>query len=190
VHGHASVRRSMGVFGHVRPHITGAIAVATIAAAALAAPAGTHTQGSPWAAVTGSGKVTFAGFPQPGMNTTEQFEVSAHDGPNGPSGTIVVHSPLYSVDPGIVDVSCIVVDGNQARVGGKFREPFDFLGSRISHFGIIIMDNGPPGVSPDEIHPVEFLDRTRPPEFTPCNMPPLSLFALDSGNYVVRPGAG
>jgi hypothetical protein len=174
----------------VRLRIVGAVAAAAIVAAVLALPAGSQTHGSPWAAVAGSGKVTFVGFPAPGVNTTEQFNVSAHDGPNGPSGTIVVHSPLYSVNPGIVDVSCIVVDGHQTRVGGKFRQPFEFLGSRISHFGIIIRDNGAPGASPDEIHPVEFLDKTRPPGFTPCDLPPFSLFPLDSGNYVVTPGAG
>jgi hypothetical protein len=174
----------------VRLRIVGAIAAAVIVAAALALPADSQTHGSPWVAVTGSGKVTFADFPQPGVNTTEQFNVAAHNGPNGPSGTIVVHSPLYSVDPGIVDVTCVVVDGNQTRVGGKFRQPFEFPGSQISHLGIIIRDNGPPGTSRDEIHPVEFIDKSRPPGFTPCDIPPLSMFPLDSGNYVVRPGAG
>src|SRR4029077_17455837 len=106
-------------------------------AAALALPADSQTHGSPWAAVTASGKGAFANFPQPGGNTTEQFNVAAHNGPNGPSGTIVAHSPLYSVDPGIVDVTCVVVDGTQTRVGGKFRQPFEFLGSQISHLGII-----------------------------------------------------
>ena len=106
-----------------RLRIVGAIAAAAIAAAALALPAGSQTHASPLASVTGSGKVTFANFPQPGVNTTEQFNVS-------------------------------------------------------------------PGASPDEIHPVEFLDKTRPPGFTPCDLPPLSMFQLDSGNYVVRPGAG
>ena len=174
----------------VRLRIVGAIAAAVIVAAALALPADSQTHGSPWVAVTGSGKVTFADFPQPGVNTTEQFNVAAHNGPNGPSGTIVVHSPLYSVDPGIVDVTCVVVDGNQTRVGGKFRKPFEFLGDRISHLGIIIQDNGPPGATADEIHPVEFLDKPRPPGFTPCDIPAISLFPLDSGNYVVRPGSG
>jgi hypothetical protein len=173
-----------------RSRIVGALAAAGIVAAALALPAGSQTQGSPWAAVTGAGKVTFANFPAPGVNTTEQFSVSAHNGPNGPVGKIVVHSTLYSVNPGIVDVTCIVVDGNQTRVGGKFRKPFEFLGDRISHLGIIIQDNGPPGATPDGIHPVEFLDKPRPPGFTPCDIPSLSLFPLDSGNYVVRPGSG
>jgi hypothetical protein len=30
----------------------------------------------------------------PGEFTPEQFDVSAHDGPHGPNGTIVFHSPL------------------------------------------------------------------------------------------------
>jgi hypothetical protein len=177
---------AVSVLAQAWPRIAGAAVAATVIAAGLAAPAGSHPEGAGRTAVTGSGKVTFPGFPQPGVNTTEQFGISAHDGPNGVSGTIVVHSPLYSINPGIVDVTCIVVDGDQTRVGGKFREPFEFLGSRISHFGIIIWDHGPPGASPDEVHPVEFLDKPRPPAFTPCNIPPLASFPLDSGNYVVR----
>ena len=180
----------MRIVRSARARVALAVAAAGIAAGVLALPAGSHTHGSQRAAVIGWGKVTFPGFPQPGVNTTEQFIVGAFDGPHGPTGTIVVLSPLYSVNPGIVDVTCIVVDGNQAKVGGKFRKPFEFLGSQISHFGIIIQDDGPPGAGPDEIHPVEFLDKPRPPGFTPCNLPPLSLFPLDSGDYVVRPGAG
>jgi len=179
---------AVSVLAQAWRRIAGATVAATVIAAGLAAPAGSHPDGAARPAVTGSGKVTFPGFPQPGVNTTEQFEVSAHDGPNGVSGTIVVHSPLYSINPGIVDVTCIVVDGDQTRVGGTFREPFEFLGDRISHLGITIWDHGPPGAMPDEIHPVEFLDRPRPPTFTPCTRTPFSSFPfpLDSGNYVVR----
>jgi hypothetical protein len=155
----------------------------------LALATGSSAQESPHDSVTGSGKVTFADFPAPGISTTEQFSISAHEGPNGPSGTIIIHSPLYSISPNTVDVTCIADDGNEARVGGKFRQPFMFLGSQISHFGIVIQDNGSPGNGAlDEIHPVEFLDRPRPPTFSPCNLPPQvvnNLFPLDSGNYVL-----
>jgi hypothetical protein len=158
-------------------------------AGVLALPSGSSAKGSPYELVAGSGKVTFADFPSVGVSTTEQFSISAHDGTHGPSGTIVVNSPLYSINPSVVDVTCIVVDGNEARVGGKFREPFMFLGSQISHFGIVIRDNGSPGNGPpDEIHPVEFIDRPRPPTFSPCNLPPQvvnNLFPLDEGNYVL-----
>jgi hypothetical protein len=41
-----------------------------------------------------------------------------------------------------------------AKVGGFFREPFLFNGELISAFGIIIIDNGPPGSGqPDTVHP-------------------------------------
>ena len=123
------------------------------------------------------------------MNTTEQFNVTAHNGPNGPSGTIVVHSPLYSVDPGIVDVTCIVVDGNQTRVGGTFRQPFEFLGSRISTSGSSSGTTGRPA------KPRRNPSRGVPRQDTPARVHTLRpaaarMFPLDSGNYVVRPGAG
>jgi hypothetical protein len=163
-----------------------AVAVAAAVGGALALPGSSGARSSAFTSVTGSGKVTFPDFPSAGVNAIEQFAVSAHDGPHGPTGTIVVHSPLYSIDPGIVDVTCIVVNGNDAVVGGTFREPFTFLGSRISQFGIMIHDNGSPGAGlPDEIHPVEFVDRPRPPSFSPCNLHLPTEFPLDSGNYVL-----
>jgi hypothetical protein len=170
-----------------------AASAALVGALALATPSGARE--SRFASVTGSGRVTFANFPEVGVSTTEQFAVEAHDGPQGPTGSIVVHSPLYSIAVGKVDVNCIRVDGNVAIVGGTFREPFEFLGARISHFGIVIHDNGAPGSAdgdqPDEIHPAEFIDRPRPPTFSPCNLPPnllALLFPLDTGNFGVSPG--
>jgi len=162
---------------------------ATVLVLALSSPTGSSAGGSPYASVTGSGKVTFSDFPTPGVNTTEQFAISAHDGPHGPTGSIVVHSPLYSIDPAVVDVTCILVDGSEARVGGTFQQSFSFLGSQISHFGVVVRDNGSPGDGgPDEIHPVEFIDKPRPPTFSPCNLPPQvvnNLFPIDRGNYVL-----
>ena len=122
----------------------------------------------------------------PGEFTPEQFDVSAHDGPHGPHGTIVFHSPLSADDPARADVTCLVVDGNMAKVGGFFREPFLYNGELISAFGIIIVDNGSPGSGqPDTVHPVVFLERLHPkPPNRPCNIdwPPL---AVEQGNYVV-----
>jgi hypothetical protein len=159
-----------------------AVTFASTARSGAAAPAFTS--------VSGSGKVTFFDFPEAGVDTTEQFEIAAHDGPHGPTGSIVIHSPLYSTVVGHVDVTCISVSGNDAVVGGTFRAPFTFLGTTISHFSIAIHDNGPPaaGGEPDEIHPVEFVAKPRPPGFSPCNLPPnvlRLLFPLDSGNFVV-----
>ena len=138
-----------------------------------------------------------ADFPSVGVSTTEQFSISAHDGPHGPSGTIVVNSPLYSINPSVVDVTCIDVDGNEARVGGKFREPLMFLGSQISHFGIVILDNGSPRERRPGRDPPGRVHRSpAPANVFPCNLPPQvvnNLFPLDEGNYVlaeVRVGVG
>ena len=114
----------------VRLRIVGAIAAAVIVAAALALPADSQTHGSPWAAVTGSGKVTFANFPQPGVNTTEQFNVAAHNGPNGPSGTIVVHSPLYSVDPESSTLPALSSTATRRESAGSSVSPLSSSGAR------------------------------------------------------------
>ena len=161
-----------------------AVVVAFAAGGVLAFPGGSQAQGSPYSFVAGSGKVTFPNFPEQGVSTTAQFMISGHDGPGGPSGTIIVRSPVYSIEPAIADVMCVVVNGNDAIVGGKFRQPFTFIGLvTISHIGIIVRDNGSPGQGgPDEIHPVEFIDKVRPPTFSPCISQPV-LFPLDEATW-------
>ena len=160
------------------------VGLAIAAACLLVTPAGSGVANSPYNSVTGSGKLMVP-YP-PGEFTPEQFDVSAHDGPHGPHGTIVFHSPLSADNPARADVTCLVVDGNMAKIGGFFREPFLYNGELISAFGIIIVDNGSPGSGqPDTVHPVVFLERLHPkPPNRPCNIdwPPL---AVEQGNYVV-----
>ena len=84
-------------------------------------------------------------------------------------------------------MTCIVVNGNDAVVGGTFREPFTFLGSRISQVGIMIHDNGSPRSGPARRDPpgrVRSAGRGRP-SFSPCNLHLPTEFPLDSGNYVL-----
>jgi hypothetical protein len=176
----------------VKAHRAGLLAVVAVVVAALAAPGGSSGQGSPDSSVTGAIKVTFQNFPAPGLSTTEHIAISAHDGPNGPRGSIVFQSPLAAIPVATVTVTCLVVSGNEAWVGGTFKEPFAYtvsLGSppaRIVHFGVQLLDHGPPGSrTPDEVHPVVFDDRPRPPTFSPCNFD-LPLFPVDQGNLGVR----
>ena len=171
-----------------------ALAVVATAVAALVEPAGSSGQGSPYDSVTGAVKVTFPNFPAAGESTTEQLVISAHDGPNGVTGSIEFRSPLAAVSVATVDVTCLVVIGSDAWVGGKFREPFvygdqsGFPASTLTHLGVQLRDNGSPGLGiPDGVHPVVFLDKPRPPTFSPCNLDQ-PLFPVDQGNLIVHAG--
>jgi hypothetical protein len=172
-----------------RSRIVAALALIVGAAAAGAVVSEASGQ-SPNDSVTGSVTATFPDF------TTEEFDVSAHLGKDGVRGTIEFRSPFAAVPSATADVTCLVVSGSEARVGGTFRTPFDYTipgvaTSRILYIGILLHDNGPPGHgSADVIHPVVFDDRPRPPTFTPCNLPELQLFPVDSGNLVVHDADG
>jgi hypothetical protein len=170
-------------------------AVLTVVAAGLVVPGASSGQGSPYNSVTGAVQVTFPNFPALGLSTTEQLVVSAHDGPNGPTGSIVFRSPLSAVPVATADVTCLVVIGSDAWVGGTFTEPFVYGGqsgfpaSTLTHIGVQLRDNGSPGNGvPDAVHPVVFPDRPRPPTFSPCNLDQ-PLFPVDQGNLVVYEAA-
>jgi len=150
------------------------------------------SEAPPFASVTGSVKLTIPDYPGPGLTTVEQMMVSAHDGPSGPSGSIEFRSPQSDAEVAKVDVTCIVVSGNEAWVGGTVREPFNYVSrlgdppARITHFGIQLRDGGPPGQGvPDAVHPVVFVDRVRPPTFTPCNIDQ-PLLPVSAGNLVLN----
>lgn len=161
----------------------------TIAAVTAGVVVSAASGQSPYDSVSGAATATFPDF------TTEMFAVSAHLGKNGPRGSIEFRSPFSAVPLATADVTCLVVSGSEARVGGTFRTPFDYTipgvaTSRILYIGILVRDNGPQGHgTPDLLHPVVFDDRLRPPAFTPCNLPQLELFPLDHGNFVVHDAA-
>ncbi len=174
----------------------GAIAVAVAAFASLghasaggAAPAAAQYeyQGPPQDFVTGSGKVAFQDFPNPGDNGQEQFIVSAHSGPSGedPDGQITFNSPLLAVPEAKADVTCVIVSGNHAQVGGTFQEPVGYAGTFVLRWiEVIIDDNG----SNDTMNSFVFIDRPRPPGFSPCNFLAPTDFPVDQGNYNVNDG--
>ena len=170
-----------------------ALLVGTISGLTLAGAS--SGQGSPFTSVHGAVNVPLTDFPDPGDVTNEQIVVSAQDGPQGIQGTIEFRSPLSSVPVAIADVTCLVVIGIDAWVGGKLREPIvyggqgSFPASTITHFSVRIRDNGHPrnGVR-DAVHPVVFLQRDRPPTFSPCNIGDFNnvLFPVSHGDFVVR----
>ena len=171
------------------------LAVVAVAAVGLVAPGGSSGKGSDYNSVHGSVIVPLTDFPDPGDVTNEQIAISAKDGPDGPQGVIEFRSPLSSVPVAVADVTCLVVIGIDAWVGGKLRQTIvyggqgSFPANTITHFSVRIRDNGPPsnGVR-DAVHPVVFLQRDRPPTFSPCNIGDFNnqLFPVSNGNFVVR----
>jgi hypothetical protein len=168
-----------------------ALGLAISAAAGLTAPSAS----SPYDSVTGAVKLIIPNYPAAGVSTTEQMMVSAHSGPDGVSGSIEFRSPQADVPVAKVVVTCLVVSGNEAVVGGPVVNPFNYVtrtgdpADRILYFSIRIQDNGEPGHGvPDGVHPVIFIDRPRPPGFQPCGITQPYL-PVASGNLVVRDGA-
>lgn len=171
------------------------LAVAVSAVVGLVSAGTSGGQGTPYDSVSGAVKVTFPNFP-PGQSTTEQLVVTAQDGPEGVHGSIEFRSPLDQVGVRKADVTCIRLVGNEALVGGTFRDPFIYGGqpgfpaSRLLYIVVQLRDNGSPGQgAPDEVHPVVFDDRPRQPNFSPCNIPPQVWYPVDQGNFVVREAA-
>lgn len=122
---------------------------------------------------------------------TEQFVVSAHSGPSGhdPDGQITFHSSLLAVPDAKADVTCMIVSGNHAQVGGMFRNaPIGYGGFARRWIEVIIDDNGSPGQATDRMNRFVFLDRSQPPGFSPCNFLAPTDFRVDPGNFEVNDG--
>lgn len=159
-------------------YIAAAVAACVLAAgiAAMAAKGA----GSPYDFAVGAGKgvAVFGGeFPF-------QFTLSAHDGPQGPSGTFTVHDP--DIGTFTVDVQCIQVIGNRAVVAGPLRRPVEESGITFLYAKLDVEDNGEPsGSTPDRADPVLLFPSSF--ERVCSGTAPLStfLFPLDQGNVVV-----
>jgi len=135
----------------------------------------------------GSGKVAFTDFPSPGETTVEKFIVIAHSGPGGEDahGHILFQSPfLEEKKVAKVNVTCLDVDGNVATAGGEFSPPIRYLGLSIRHLNVTVRDNG----SDDTATGLAFIDRERPPGFSPCDVTLPPDFDVVQGNYVVTDG--
>jgi hypothetical protein len=154
------------------------------AGGATSAAAQYEYQGPPQDQVAGSGKLTDG-------NIAEQFIVSARSGPAGedPDGQITFQSPLLGVPEAKADVTCMIVSGNHAQVGGLFRDaPIAYGGFMLRWIEVIIDDNGPPGQATDRMNAFVFLDRPRPPGFSPCNFLAPTDFAVEQGDFTVNDG--
>src|ERR671933_1168687 len=124
-----------------------AVATAFAAAAGGVATAGDGPgpgNGSPpFPFAVGAGTVlTPAGFA--GL---EHITLSAHLGPNGPSGHYTVR--FESGERAQGDVTCMLVSGNRAAAGGPLHGPITIGGILIENAVVVVEDNGEGGTVPD-----------------------------------------
>jgi hypothetical protein len=73
------------------------------------------------------------------------------------------------------------VDGNIATAGGELTPPITYLGLRIRHLNLTVRDNG----SKDLATRISWIDRERPPDFSPCQAPAPISNEVVQGNFVV-----
>ena len=79
----------------------------------------------------------------------------------------------------------LVVNGNHAVAGATYEEPIDYLGLKIKHVSLIVTDTG----NEDTATGFSFIDRPRPPGFSPCNFLGPTIYQVVQGNYVVADGS-
>ena len=117
----------------------------------------------------------------------EHITLSAHLGPNGPSGHYTLRFENGEHAEG--DVTCMIVNGNRAAAGGPLREPIMVGGVLIENAGVFVEDNGEGGAVPDRAFGLLFLPTTFARLCDPTTvLPALTTFPLETGNFVVNGG--
>jgi hypothetical protein len=167
--------------------LTVSVAAAAMVATAVALANPGDPQGPQSDHFSGSGKIAFVDFPGSGDVTVEQQIVSAQSGPAGedPHGQLTLHSPLLEEhEKAHAEVTCLRVVGERAIAGGEFPEPVRYAGVTIRHISLIVQDNG----SKDMATGIAFIDRPRPPGFSPCNFDAPTVFHVVQGNYEIKDG--
>ncbi len=161
------------------------VLVASAVLAVAGAPAGAGPTAESRDLVVGAATATFPDFPTPGESTTEAFLVAATSGPSGenPRGLITFVSPHLERKVALASVTCLVVSGNRALVGGRFPRLVTYLGQNFRWFELIVEDNGQ---ATDTIGAAIYED-DRPSGFTPCQDQG-SNFAISAGDYKVIDG--
>ena len=170
----------------LRRRLLAIAAVAGLLAAATAIVRPGVTAADPnQAFASGSGQVSYPDFPLPGGEpTTDRFSFTAHIGPDGSAkGSIVIHSNVPGFEHMKADVTCAVIVGNRARVGGVLREQIPFAGLQIYAVALVLEDNGPPGQSVDRADVWSFIARPGRDDQTPCTFPlPPASRPVERGN--------
>jgi hypothetical protein len=134
----------------------------------------------------GDGSPPFAFVVGAGTFGDTHVTLSAHLGPNGPSGHYTID---FAGERFMGPVTCMKVDGNRAVAGGPFGEPFFFDGLLIENAGVLVEDNGEGGPVPDRARGTIFLPTTFARLCDPTQpLGSFGTFPLETGNFVVNPG--
>jgi hypothetical protein len=117
----------------------------------------------------------------------EHITLSAHLGPNGPSGHYSFRAETGEQFQG--DVTCMAVSGNRAAAGGPLSEPVFINGILIENAGVFVEDNGEGGAVPDRAFAPVFLPRTFERLCAGTTvLASLLTFPVERGNFVVNGG--
>jgi hypothetical protein len=97
------------------------------------------------------------------------------------------HSPLLESNQAQAKVTCLVVSGDRAIVGGRFPEPVIYFGLAWRRLLYVIQDNGPRAAGPDQATAFIIPSAEPPPGFSTCDMvgPGVALNPVEQGNYTV-----
>ena len=157
-----------------------AIAVAAVGVARADDGPGPGNGSPPFPFVVGAGTVLSA------SGDAEHITLSAHLGPNGPTGHYSFRFDTGERFQG--EVTCMIVSGNRAVAGGPLSEPFTIGGEVFENAGVFVEDNGEGGPIPDRAVGVIFLPLTFTRICNPTTILPVPLpgFPLDTGNFVVN----
>jgi hypothetical protein len=163
--------------------IAAAFAAAVSGGAGAESGPGPGNGSPPYPFVVGAGS-----FVSPALGVPEHVTLSAHLGPNGPSGHYTINFGAGDLFTG--EVQCMKVVGDRAAAGGPLREPIVIGGILIENAAVFVEDNGEGGLVPDRaggslLLPTTF-ERLCDP-ITPVTLV-LPTAPLESGNFVVSPG--
>ena len=157
-----------------------ALAASAVGVAMADSGPGPGSGSPPFPFVVGAGTV-LASFGE------EHVTLSAHLGPNGPSGHYTIRFDTGERAEG--DVTCMIVNGNRAAAGGPLSEPIMVGGTLIENAGVFVEDNGEAGPIPDRALGIFLLPTTFARLCDPTTvLTSLTALPIESGNFVVNGG--
>jgi len=166
-----------------RPSTRAALTAGATAALGLTVAFGPLVQAAPPGSATGHG------FYDAGNGQKRQFSFNAIDtaGDGTATGNAEVHNPAFAFDAHI-KVSCLLVDGNRASVGGTVTKSND-PGLPPGTFAFwTVYDNGEPGAGHDTISAVFFDFEAAPPTCQLIGPNDFDQTTIQGGNIQVRQG--
>jgi hypothetical protein len=136
-----------------------------------------------------NGHGTYTVQDEDGKEYKRQFSFAATTKNDGTvNGNAEVHNPAYDFAAHI-DLSCLLVDGNRASMGGTVTKSNDpGLGEGTFAF-FTVYDNGEPGVDKDTISATFFDTEAPPPSCLLIGANDFNQTPIEAGNIQVKPAS-